>query len=157
MVKVVNEILKDAKAGYKESIMIDNNIIEEKLLSIIGNAKFILNKLETNKKIIVQDDEEIKVNEIRKITKRVPLWLNKPHQYNSKILTAFMKLSENNKFPISISLLETHSDINDSRKFIAHFNQMKLISKRNHGKVFTEKNGQITLWKPIKDFIVSKF
>ena len=62
------------------------------------DAKFILNELGTNKKIIVQSDEEIKVNEIRKITKRVPLWLNKPHQYNSKILTAFMKLSKNNKY-----------------------------------------------------------
>ena len=68
-----------------------------------------------------------------------------------------MKLSKNNKYPISVSLLETHSDINDSRKFISHFNQMKLISEKNHGKVFTEKNGQVALWEPIKDFIVSEF
>ncbi len=157
MQKIVNKILEDAKVAYKESIIIDNEIIEEKLLSIIGNTKFILNELETNKKLIIKSDEEIESNEINKVKRKVPLWLNKPNQFNHKILTTFMKLSENNKYPISVSLLETHSNIDDSRKFTSHYNQMKIISERNHGKVFKEENGQVSLWKPIENFVVSQF
>lgn len=160
MQRIVNEILEDAKVAYKESIVMDNEIIEDKLLSIIGNAKFIFNELETNKnfeKQIIKSDEEIESDEVDKIKRKVPLWLNKPNQFNYKILTTFMKLSENNKHPISVSLLETHSNIDDSRKFTSHYNQMKIIAERNHGKIFKEDNGQVSLWEPIEDFVVSRF
>lgn len=159
MRETVNKILEDAQVAYRESIMIDNTLIGEKLLSIMGNTKFILNELETNKnnkKLIVKSDEEIESDEIKKVKRKVPLWLNKPNQYNYKILTTFMKLSKNNKYPISVSLLETHSNIDD-RKFTAHYNQMKNISEQNHGKVFKEENGQVSLWNPIEDFVVSLF
>ena len=155
MQKVINEILVEAKLAYKASVT-----LEDKLLSIISNAKSILNELETNEnneKLSIRNDEEIQLEEVEKIKRKVPLWLNRPNQFNYKILTNFMKLSENNKYPVSVSLLETHSDIEDNIKFISHYNQMKIISEKNHGKIFNEENGQVTLWEPIKDLVINQY
>ena len=46
MTNILEEILNDAKLAYKESVLIDNEILEERLLSIIGNAKLLINKKE---------------------------------------------------------------------------------------------------------------
>ena len=35
---IVEKILEDAKVAYKESVKIENEILEAHLLSIIGNA-----------------------------------------------------------------------------------------------------------------------
>jgi hypothetical protein len=34
---------------------------------------------------------------------------------------------------------------------------MKIISEKNHGKIFNEENGQVTLWEPIKDFVINQY
>mgnify|MGYP006899592454 FL=1 len=67
-----------------------------------------------------------------------------------------MTLSNNNTTPINVSLLEKHSNIEDN-KFTSHFNQMKIISKRNHAKVFNEAYGEVKLWEPIAEFIVDLY
>jgi len=161
MKKIIKTIMEDAKIAYRQSIIIEDKIIEDQALSIIANAKFILNELENNKmynkKDFAKNKSEIEIDEINKVKRKVPLWLNKPNQYNYKILSTFMKLSNNNKYPISVSLLEKHSKIEDSKKFISHYNQMKIISERNHAKVFQEESGQVTLWKPIEGFVVNQF
>lgn len=160
MQETLGKILKDTKIAYKESIVIENTLIEEKLLSILGNTQLLLNQLEIKKKdekLDKKTSDEIQLNEVNKVQRKVPLWLNKPNQYNYKILTSFMKLSENNSHAINTSLLEKHSGIDDSKKFISHYNQMKIISDRNHGKVFDEESGQVSLWKPVEEFIISQF
>jgi len=154
---IVEKILEDAKIAYKESVMIENDILEAHLLSIIGNAQSILNKTITPKKNIdSRENNNSKSAEIQKVHRKVPRWLNNPSQYNYKILTAFMTLSNNNTTPISIPLLEKHSNIEDN-KFTSHFNQMKIISERNHAKVFDEAYGEVKLWEPIADFIIDLY
>ena len=154
---IVEKILEDAKIAYKESVMIENDTLEAHLLSIIGNAQSILNKTITPKKNIdSRENNNSKSAEVQKVHRKVPRWLNNPSQYNYKILTAFMTLSNNNTTPISISLLEKHSNI-EGNKFTSHFNQMKVISERNHAKVFDEVYGEVKLWEPIADFIIDLY
>lgn len=159
MKNILNDILEDAKIAYKESVIINHEILEERLLSIIGNTKSLLNELQnSNKKVYHQrkDETETKLNAIEKVKKRVPLWLTRPHQKNYKILVTYMALSENNKHSILLSLLEKNSSLN-SKEFTSHYNQMKSFAEKAHGKVFEEENGQVKLWKPIADFVIEQF
>jgi len=159
MKDILNDILEDAKIAYKESIIINNETLEERLLSIIGNAKSLLNELQhSNKKAYHQtkDETETKLNAIEKVQKRVPLWLTRPHQKNYKILVTYMALSENDKHSILLSLLEKNSGL-DSKEFTSHYNQMKSFAEKAHGKVFEEKNGHVRLWKPIAGFVIEQF
>ena len=157
MEATIEKILYDAKVAYKESVKIENNILEEHLLSIIGNAQSILNNKSTFKqKNIVNTHSNQESEETQKVHRKVPRWLNNPSQYNYKILTTYMKLSNNNSIPISISLLEKHSNI-ENNKFTSNFNQMKIISERNHAKVFDEVYGKVKLWEPVADFIVKLY
>ena len=152
MKAIVEKILNDAKIAYKESIKIENEILENHLLSIIGNAQSILNQ----KNVLNSDSGIQESEEIQKVQRKVPRWLNNPSQYNYKILTTFMQLSNNNSMPISISLLEKHSNMENS-KFVSHFNQMKIISEKNHAKVFDESFGEVKLWDPVANFIVKLY
>ena len=154
---IVEEILEDAKVAYKESVKIENETLETHLLSIIGNAQSIINKKNTLKEHInSKENNNSELSEVQKVHRKVPRWLNNPSQYNYKILTTFMALSNNNTTPISISLLEKHSNIEDN-KFTSHFNQMKIISERNHAKVFDEAYGEVKLWEPIASFIIDLY
>lgn len=154
METIVEKILFDAKIAYKESVKIENETLEEHLLSIIGNAQSILNKKSTqNQKNLVNNQES---DEVQKVHRKVPRWLNNPSQYNYKILTTYMQLSNNNSIPISLSLLEKNSNIEDN-KFTSHFNQMKIISERNHAKVFDEAYGEVKLWEPIANFVIDLY
>ena len=154
---IIEKILADAKLAYKESVKIENDILETYLLSIIGNAQSIINKKSTFKQHAnSRENNNSESSEIQKVHRKVPRWLKNPSQYNYKILTAFMTISNNNTTPISISLLEKHSNIEDN-KFTSHFNQMKIISERNHAKVFDEAYGEVKLWKPIASFIINLY
>jgi hypothetical protein len=75
MTEIVNEILGNAKVAYKESVLIENEIIEDKLLSIIGDAKVLLTELEKNtgkSEPKIKDETQIELDEINKIMKKVP-------------------------------------------------------------------------------------
>ncbi len=154
---IVEKILNDAKIAYKESIKIENEILEDHILSIIGNAQSILNKQSApNQKNNSHEKSNQESDEVQKVHRKVPRWLNNPSQYNYKILTTFMTLSNKNTTPISVSLLEKHSNIEDN-KFTSHFNQMKIISEKNHAKVFDEMYGEVNLWEPIAEFIIDLY
>jgi hypothetical protein len=154
---IVEKILEDAKFAYKESVKIENDILEDHLLSIIGNAQSILNKNTSLKENInSKENNNSEFSEVQKVHRKVPRWLKNPSQYNYKILTTFMSLSNNNTIPISISLLEKHSNIEDN-KFTSHYNQMKIISERNHAKVFDDAYGEVKLWEPTADFIIDLY
>ena len=155
MTNILEEILNDAKLAYKESVLIDNTILEERLLSIIGNTKLLINKKE-QKGLNMKNSQQNQHDEIKKVEKRIQGWLRNPNQYNSKILNTFMKLSNNNKNGISVSLLEKHSDISDG-KFITNYHQMKIIAERNHGKVFEENHGEVRLWEPVSNYIIKAY
>ncbi len=160
MRSIIEDILNDTKSAYKESIHIENKIIEEKLLSIMGNIKYLQIELENNKfkkKKKKKLDDEIQNNEIEKVKRKVPLWLRKPNQYNYKILKSFMDLSNNNSHYVNITTLEKHTNIKDPRKFLSNYNLLKTISEKNHAKVFQEKDGQVTLWSPVSEIIENYF
>ncbi len=152
---VIEKILDDAKVAYKESIKIDNEVLETHLLSIIGNVQSVLNKKNTVKEKN-STNKNNESSEVQKVHRKVPRWLNNPSQYNYKILTTFMDLSNNNSTPIRVSLLEKNSNIGDN-KFMSHFNQMKIISERNHAKVFEELYGEVKLWEPVAEFIMNLY
>jgi len=160
MLETVNKILDNAKSAYRESIKIDNGLLEEKLLSIIGDSKLLLNQLENSKiKRVVKPrntmtSESSVTNEIQRVERRVPLWMNRPTQHNSIILNTYMQLSNNNQTPIGVSLLEKHSSTD---KFATNYNQMKIIADKNHAKVFEENNGTVKLWEPVAEFIVNQY
>jgi len=159
MTNIVNDILEDAKIAYKESIVIGNDKLEERLLSIIGNSKSLLNELQKNSKgdtPKIKNETEIELIAIEKIKKRVPLWLTRPHQKNYKILATYMNLSENNSYPILLPFLEKNSGL-ESREFTSHYNQMKSFAEKAHGKIFEEDAGKIKLWEPIASFIINLF
>lgn len=161
MNEVANCILNDAKEILKESLKIENKIIEDKILSIMANAKIMSNQLEKSKDEKKdkkkKSKKELEELEVKKVMRKVPMWLKKPNQYNYKILKTFMNLSNNNKYPISIISLERHSNIIDPKQFISHYNQMKGISEKNHAKVFNENKGEVRLWKPVEEFITELF
>jgi len=147
--ETLQKILIDAKSAYKESIKIENELLENLLLNIMGHTQSLLNKSEINSS---NKDKEIQ-EEIQKVKRKVPRWLQNPSQYNYRILSTFMNLSNNNTIPVDISLLERYANI-ENNKFLSHFNQMKIIAPKNHAKVFQEEHGEVKLWEPVADFIV---
>jgi len=160
MNQIINEILEDTKIAYKENIKVDNKIIEEKLLSIMTNIKYLEKEIKNNNfkktKIKLNDTEKVNL-EIEKVKRKVALWLNKKNQYNYKILKSFMDLSNNNKYFVNINTLETHCNINNAKVFLTNYNLLKSISEKNHAKVFQEKDGQICLWEPISTIVIDYF
>ena len=159
MTEIINNILENSKKAYKKSIMINNEELEELLFSIITDTKKLLDKV-SDKKIITNNmssKNRTEDEEIIRVKKKIPSWLSKPNQYNHKILVAYMKLSNKNRNTVTTEELEKESGLKNSQTFISNFNQMKIISYKNHGKVFTEENGVITLWHVIADYIVEEY
>jgi len=160
MKEMINTLLDDTKIAYKESILIENNLLEDKLLSIMSNLKYLqteIDKYKLQKKKIKKQDYEIVENEIEKVKRKVPLWLQKKNQYSYKILKKFMDLSNNNKHYVNIITLEKHCDISNPKIFLSHYNLLKGISEKNHAKVFQQNNEQIRLWEPVADIIIEYF
>ena len=159
MTEIINKILENSKKAYKKSILINNEELEELLFSIITDTKKLLDKV-SDKKIITNNmssKNRTEDEEIIRVKKKIPSWLSKPNQYNHKILVAYMKLSNKNRNTVTTEELEKESGLKNSQTFISNFNQMKIISYKNHGKVFTEENGVITLWHVIADYIVEEY
>lgn len=99
---------------------------------------------------IVRTNEE----EIERIKRKIPKWFNNLNQKNSKILIIYLELLEL-KQAVEYSTLESKcSHIN---KFKSNFQQMKIISAQNHAKVFEEVGALVTLWNPVKEFILSEY
>ena len=160
MEKTINSIITETRAALRESILSDNKLIEEKLLTVLTNVKFLEKELQENltiKKLKKLPKHELEENEIKKVKRRIPKWNGKQNQMNYKILKAFMDLSNDGKHSVNIISLERYLNFKDPKKFLGHYNQLKTISAKNHGKVFSEKNGQITLWEPVENFIINNF
>jgi len=160
MKEIVNKIFENTKNAYKESVLTENKIMEDKLLTILADIRYLQNDIENNKYIKKKkkkvNAEKIN-NEVEKVKRKVPLWLEKTNQLNYRILKTFMNLSNNNSHYVNITTLESHSKIQDPRKFLANYNLLKTISEKNHAKVFEEKNGQVTLWDPVSKIIENYF
>lgn len=159
MLSKLENILEKSKICYKKCVLMENEVLEESLLSIMSDAKYLIeniNSVKIKKGKNFMNENLIKEDEINKIYRKVPQWLKKSDQINHVILVTFMKLSNSNQFPITISTLEKNCNF-DSKIFNSNFNQMKIISKKNNGKVFEEMNGEVSLWKPISDFVIYEY
>lgn len=159
MTEIINKILENSKKAYKKSILINNEELEELLFSIITDTKRVLDEVNSEEKISneIFSSNRTEEEEIKRVKRKILSWFSKPNQYNHKILVAYMKLSNKNINTVSIEELEKEAGLKNSKIFISNFNQMKIISYKNHGKVFTEENGIITLWHVIADYIVEKY
>lgn len=160
MQDTINQIITETRTALRESILIENKVIQDNLLSVLANTKYLEHEIEKNfdlKKKKKKPKEELEELEIKKVKRRVPKWKEKKNQMNYKILKAFIDLSNNGKHSVNVISLERYLDLKDPKKFLGHYNQLKTISAKNHGKVFSENNGQINLWEPIEDFIIKSF
>jgi hypothetical protein len=134
--KLVNYRLDRLEKQFKEHLQgnpgEDQVLIDKKLKEIFSKPS---------------NDEE---DEIRKIERKISGWFSNKKQINSRILYAFINLYEQNNGTVTYEQLKEEANIST---FEENFDQMKNISKKNHGKIF-EQNGQnIYLWKEVEDII----
>ena len=101
-------------------------------------------------------NEEPFWNEWGKAINRIPRWAKNPQQYNHKILRAFFELQKEVGKVTLDALRKRCSDPNaHPDTFVPHFDnnftQMKFDNGNSHGKVFEEKDGEISIWDRISD------
>jgi len=85
--------------------------------------------------------------EINKISRKLKLWAKRPNQINSKILNAFLKLERSGVSVITEN--DLRNELLEEESFDSNFAQMKIIAKKNHGKVFDQYGENIVLWPPV--------
>ena len=96
--------------------------------------------------------------EIEKVKRKIPKWIEKPFQINSRILNLYMLLSKNGSYPVSRIVLKEEFEKKYNNPFESNYNQMKNFGIKNHAKVFTEsKEGIISLWEPVATFVKKLF
>jgi len=100
-------------------------------------------------------DPKVKENaEIGKVQTRVPKWFNHPAQNNSKILIRYMAMLEKSE---NVTLKQLAEECKDVKNFAVNFSQMNNIADKNHGKVFSLKGEIVSLWEPVRDFIIREY
>jgi len=99
------------------------------------------------------DDEKVR-NEILKVQNRVPKWFQHPNQNNSKILITYMNLLENSE---TVTIEQLGAACSSISRFMGNYAQMINIADKNHGKVFSGTSENITLWEPVKEFIIQQY
>jgi hypothetical protein len=92
--------------------------------------------------------------EVEKVRRRLPKWFKNPNQYNSTILYSYLKLSEE-KQHVSLQVLK--ANCKSVNGFDGNYSQMKNFSEKNHGKVFEERDGYVTLWEPVREFVLQLY
>lgn len=90
-------------------------------------------------------------NEVNKVARRLKRWAQNPRQINSKILALYLKLKRSCEAAITEEILK--SNYGNDTEFYKNFPQMKIISSRNHGKIFSVDSGVIEIWEPVKPFV----
>ena len=95
-------------------------------------------------------------NEWGKAINRIPRWAKNPQQYNHKILRAFFELQkEVGKVTLDALRSRCSDPTSHPDTFVPHFDnnyaQMKFDNGNSHGKVFEEKDGEISIWDRISD------
>lgn len=101
------------------------------------------------------------LKQIKRVKRKVILWLNHPEQINAKILNLFMELSENGNKGVFCDMLEDEFDIRFPEirdSFMRNYVQMKNEAEHNHCKVFDEdKENTVVLWCPVREFIIERY
>lgn len=154
--KIVEFIREDTGKQFS------NDIIDIALKNFeinITNTIDITDSVKSDNQIIEKSDlntneSDYIENEIEKVKRRIPRWLNKPSQTNSRILIIVMEhLSK--KESVSFSIIEKQCENID--KFRGNFEQMANFGVKNHGKVFERNGDTLSLWSPVKDFLKESY
>jgi hypothetical protein len=95
-------------------------------------------------------DNYDETQEIKKIERKISGWFLGTHQYNSRILYAFIKLYEQNNGVVTYGQLKKEANMTT---FKGNFDQMKNFGIKNHGKIFEQDGENIYLWKKIENII----
>ena len=91
--------------------------------------------------------KEIETTEVMKVNKRLPRWARNPSQINSKILACYLRTAAKGGVVTEEALREAFVRSGENEdQFNKNFPQMKMISERNHGKVFEVIDGRVTIW-----------
>ena len=70
------------------------------------------------------------------------------------VLNVFLKLKQSGNECVTKKNIQ--NQLPNISTFENNFNQMKMITKHNHGKIFEETNGYIEIWEPVR-LLVSKY
>lgn len=135
------------KEDLEEASFLTNKAGEEKNVhNLIVSALIKLAKYESN----TDENPSIEANEVNKVARRLKLWVKRPNQINTKILTAFLKLQASEG---RVTEQRLRQEVNEDSNFDSNFSQMKIIADRNHGKLFNIENGEIQIWEPVKSHV----
>lgn len=97
--------------------------------------------------------------QIKKVQKRVPTWIYKYFAglkpCNGTILVRFLELSQQNTR--SVKRYELEEACKDIANFLTNYHNMRNMLPTNHGKVFEESYGDITLWEPVAEIILEAY
>ncbi|MGX2984897.1 hypothetical protein ACWIWK_05460 [Helicobacter sp. 23-1048] len=97
--------------------------------------------------------------QVKKVQKRVATWIHKYfaglNPCNGTILVRFLELSAQNTRPVKRYELE--ESCKDVSNFITNYHNMRNMLPTNHGKVFEEEYGEITLWQPVADIVLEAY
>jgi len=106
---------------YKEAIKENNTSLEDNALQIIKDINFISELyVEPKKSTFFESNDD---SEIKKVKRKVPLWMKRQHQYNYIILSTYMHISNSDEVSILLTQLEKKSEL-DSVLFYRHYNLM---------------------------------
>lgn len=94
-----------------------------------------------------RSSDEMETAEAIKVNRRVPKWARNPGQINSKILACYLRTAAKGGVVTEEALREAFVRSGENEdQFNKNFPQMKMISERNHGKVFDVTDGRVTIW-----------
>jgi len=154
---VLQLIAEDLKQKGKDNKLIDDLIHK---ISISINPTVGINKTErianlrqndtvvsNSEKTENQEDKESK--EIERVKSRIPLWLVRTENINSRIFIRFMKLLGDKDFVDRNELRKACSDI---EKLDGHLSSMSQFGPKTHGVIFKIRGNEIRLWEPVASF-----
>ena len=93
-----------------------------------------------------------------KAQQRIPLWANRPNQYNHKIIKAYFRAVDI-AGEASLTLMEgLCSDKASPAYYVPTFRNnyasMKLDKGNSHGKVFEDDGDRVWIWEEVKDTLM---
>lgn len=91
--------------------------------------------------------------EIKKVKKKLLSWANvkKQGQINTRILNLYLELVTSKGKEITVD--EFREAYQNDVEFLRNYPQMKIISPKNHCKVFDEKDKIVHIWRPVKSYV----
>ena len=121
------------RAAHKEIV---------KALISLAELRIAYEKTTSSKSSGVSNAEEI-----NKVKRRLKLWAKRPHQINSQILKAYLKLERQGVSPITENAL--NNAVGGEPSISSNLLQMRISAEKNHGKVFDQNGDKLTLWPPV--------